>query len=86
LVSEGRKGFYTGRIAKAIVDAVARAGGVMNLEDLEAHVTTFEDPIYVDYRSVRVWEVPPSGQGITALMALNILEEFDLRSKLHYNE
>ncbi|XP_064641150.1 glutathione hydrolase-like YwrD proenzyme [Lineus longissimus] len=83
LVAEGKTGFYSGRIAKAIVEAVDRAGGVLTVEDLEAHVTTFEDPISVDYQGVRVWEVPPNGQGITALMALNILEGFDLKDTKH---
>ena len=53
----------------------------MSLEDLENHVTTFEDPISVDYKGVRLWEIPPNGQGIVALTALNILQSFDLKGK-----
>ena len=53
----------------------------MTVEDLKNHMTTFEEPIKTEYKSHVVWEIPPNGQGITALMALNILEEFDLKGE-----
>ena len=81
LATKGKTGFYEGRIAKAICDTVQSHGGVMALDDLKNHRSTFEEPISVDYKGYRVWEIPPNGQGITALMALNILEEYDLKSK-----
>lgn len=56
----------------------------MTTDDLANHVTTFEDPISVDYKGYKVWEVPPNGQGITALIALNILEGIDLKGSVHY--
>lgn len=80
----GKKGYYEGRIAKAVVDVVQKFGGVMTLEDLQSHVTTYEEPISVDYRGYRLWEIPPNGHGMAALMALNILEAYDLKSKLFY--
>ena len=52
----------------------------MSADDLAAHVSTWEVPISVTYRGYRVYECPPNGQGITALIALNILERFDLAS------
>ena len=52
----------------------------MTAEDLASHVSTWEEPISVTYRGLRVYECPPNGQGITALIALNILEGFDLSS------
>ncbi|CUA70368.1 gamma-glutamyltranspeptidase [Rhizoctonia solani] len=75
LVSEGKKGFYTGRIAEAIVELIKSQGGVMELSDLAEHDTDFVEPIKYTYAGeVTLWECPPNGQGITALMALGILE------------
>ncbi|MBL8046156.1 MAG: gamma-glutamyltransferase family protein [Anaerolineales bacterium] len=74
----GPEAFYNGEIARAIVNVLQQSGGVMELEDLAAHTSTWEEPISVSYRGHRVWECPPNGQGLTALLALNILEGFDL--------
>lgn len=86
LAANGKKGFYEGRVAQAICDAVTRFGGVMSLEDLKGHETTFDEPIKTDYKGYTVWEIPPNGQGITALMALNILDEFNLKGKYRTQE
>lgn len=77
---ENKRGFYQGQIAEAIVSVIKDAGGCLSAEDLESHVSTWEIPISVNYRGLRVYECPPNGQGITALIALNILEGFDLAS------
>ena len=77
---EGRMAFYQGEIAEAIVGVIRDAGGCMSLEDLASHASTREEPISTLYRGLRVYECPPNGQGITALLALNILEGFDLSS------
>ena len=58
--------------------AVQEAGGYLVEEDLAAHESTWVEPISTDYRGVRVYEIPPPGQGIAALEMLNILEGFDL--------
>jgi len=81
LATHGKDGFYKGRVAQAIVDVINEHGGVMTLEDLYSHYSTTETPIHVNYRGINIYEIPPNGQGITALMALNILEGFDLKSK-----
>jgi gamma-glutamyltranspeptidase/glutathione hydrolase len=52
----------------------------MTEEDLAAHTSTWEAPISTAYRSLCIWECPPNGQGLAALIALNILEGFDLRA------
>jgi gamma-glutamyltranspeptidase/glutathione hydrolase len=49
----------------------------MTAQDLWEHHSTFDVPINTEYRGVKVWEIPPNGQGITALMALNILQGFN---------
>jgi gamma-glutamyltranspeptidase/glutathione hydrolase len=74
----GKSAFYQGAIAEAIVRVLREAGGCMSLEDLALHESTWEEPISVEYRGLRVYECPPNGQGLTALIALNILEGFDL--------
>ena len=79
LAKGGKKAFYEGRIADAIVEAVKRNGGVMTSQDLKNHVSTFETPINTVYKGVRLWEIPPNTQGIVALEALNILKGFNLK-------
>jgi len=74
----GASAFYQGDIADSIVGVIKEAGGCMSADDLASHVSTWEQPISVTYRGLRVHECPPNGQGITALIALNILEGFDL--------
>lgn len=78
LGAEGKKGFYEGPVAESIVKLVKERGGVLSLEDLTSHNSTFEEPILVNYRGFDIYECAPNGQGITALIALNILEEFDV--------
>src|ERR1700741_3220947 len=53
-------------------------GGFIKMEDLAATKADWVDPISTDYRGYQVYEMPPNGQGITALITLNILEGFDL--------
>jgi gamma-glutamyltranspeptidase/glutathione hydrolase len=77
----GRDAFYRGELAAAIVEVVAQAGGVMTLDDLAAHTSTWDEPISTVYRGLRVWECPPNGQGLVALLALNLLEGFELRGQ-----
>lgn len=76
----GKKAYYEGEIAESIVATLRQAGGCMTVDDLASHHSTWEKPASVTYRGYRVYECPPNGQGITALMALNILEELDLSS------
>ena len=74
----GKQAFYQGEIAAAIAAVVQQAGGCLTVEDLAGHTSTWEHPISVTYRGLRVWECPPNGQGLAALIGLNILEGFDL--------
>jgi gamma-glutamyltranspeptidase / glutathione hydrolase len=70
--------FYDGELAKRIEDFAASSGGFITAADLKAHTTNWVEPISTNYRGYDVWEIPPNGQGIAALAALNILEGFDL--------
>lgn len=80
-VAEGGKAaFYQGEIAAGIARVIQESGGCMTEADLAAHTSTWETPASVTYRGYRVFECPPNGQGITALLALNLLEGYDLGS------
>lgn len=73
--------FYRGGLAEQI-DAYARKhGGYLRIEDLAAFKPEWVDPISVNYRGYDVWEIPPNGHGIIALMALNILKGFDFSER-----
>ena len=81
LVAEGgADAFYRGFPARAIVGALETYDGCMTMEDLGSHRSTFEAPISTTYRDHTIYECPPNGQGIAALMALNILEGYDMSS------
>ena len=72
--------FYRGALADAICAHAAACGSVHVRGDFERHTSDWVTPIAVDYRGMRVHEIPPNGQGIAALMALGMLESFDLAS------
>jgi len=74
----GKEAYYQGDIAQSIAQVVQEAGGALTVEDLAAHESTWDEPISTTYRGVRVWECPPNGQGLAALIALNALEGFEL--------
>ncbi len=50
----------------------------MTVDDLAAHSSTWDQPISTTYRGMTIWECPPNGQGLAALLGLNLLEGFDL--------
>ncbi|GAA5346354.1 gamma-glutamyltransferase family protein [Planifilum fimeticola] len=69
--------FYRGELAERI-DAFSRThGGYLRAEDLAAFSPEWVTPIQVNYRGFEVWELPPNGQGLITLMALNLLKGFD---------
>ncbi len=74
----GKQAYYRGPIAEAIVAVLKEAGGCMSLDDLAQHKSQWVAPVSTTYRGMRVWECPPNGQGIASLLALNLLEGFDL--------
>lgn len=78
VAESGKKAFYEGEIAEAIAATIQMAGGCLTVDDLTAHTSTWDEPISTAYGGLRLWECPPNGQGITALIALNILAGFDL--------
>jgi gamma-glutamyltranspeptidase/glutathione hydrolase len=80
LARDGRDAFYKGEIARKISDYCQKNGGFISLKDLAAQKSEWVEPISTEYHGYTVYEMPPNGQGLTALIALNILEGFDLAS------
>lgn len=73
--------YYRGELAQKIVAFSEQTGGCLSLEDLAAYRAEWVEPVHINYRGYDVWELPPNGHGITALMALNILKGFDFTAK-----
>lgn len=97
LATKGKEGFYTGRVAEAIVQLVQSQGGVLELHDLQDHLergTEEVTPIQYTYnhpaeagdlegkQGVTMYECPPNGQGLTTLVALGILDELQNQGKV----
>ena len=70
--------FYKGEIAEAIEKFSTENGGSLIAGDMAAHTVDWVKPIAKNYRGHTLHEIPPNGQGIAALIALGILEHFDL--------
>jgi len=85
LAKHGKKGFYEGSVAEALVKVVSDLGGKITLDDLKKHAETGSeevDAISLKFAGqgvsdIEVWEHPPNGQGIVALMALGMLEDLE---------
>lgn len=75
--SKGRE-FYEGQVAHQLVAQSKRDGGYFSLEDLANYQAEWVEPILVHYHGVDVYEIPPNGQGLVALMALNTLDKLNL--------
>ena len=73
----GAEAFYRGPAAKAIVATSEAEGGCFAAEDLAAHESTWVEPLRATYRGVEVAELPPNGQGLAALQALQVLGCFE---------
>src|SRR6185436_3355092 len=78
IATEGEAAFYRGAIAKAILRTSDRLGGKMNGADLSEFEAEWVQPISTEYRGWKVYELPPSTQGIAALEMLNILSVFPM--------
>jgi gamma-glutamyltranspeptidase/glutathione hydrolase len=74
------KAFYEGELAARLEAAAKRDGGALRAADMAAHRSDWVEPLEIGYRGYTLHELPPNGQGIVALMALGMLERFDLRS------
>ena len=81
VAEHGRDGFYKGEIAKKILALMKEHGGTMTAEDLADYSAEWVEPLSTTYHGWTVYELPPNGQGIAALMMLNLMERFPLGEK-----
>ncbi|HEY2186282.1 MAG TPA: gamma-glutamyltransferase [Xanthobacteraceae bacterium] len=78
IAAQGPKGFYEGAVAQDLASTLASRGSFLTIEDFARHRGEVVTPITTSYRGLDVLELPPNTQGLTALVLLNILEQFDL--------
>jgi gamma-glutamyltranspeptidase/glutathione hydrolase len=74
VAEQGPDAFYKGAIATAILKTSEQLGGTMTAQDLASYSPEWVEPLSIDYRGWRVYELPPNGQGMAALEMLNIME------------
>jgi gamma-glutamyltranspeptidase/glutathione hydrolase len=78
IARHGRDGFYAGEVAEEIVSVLSARGGLLTLDDFAAAAADWIEPISTTYAGRELLEIPPNGQGITALIALNVLKRFEV--------
>ncbi len=83
IANQGRDAFYRGKIAEEIVRFSDSHDGLLSLDDLGSHKSEWVMPVSSEYRGYRVYEIPPNGQGITTLMALNMLNQTEVAKYPH---
>lgn len=80
IAEQGIKVFYDGHLTDKMVAQSEKLNGWLTHDDFASHASEWVDPITTDYRGFTVCELPPNGQGVITLEALNILEGYDLAS------
>lgn len=78
VAKDGRDAFYRGEITRKIDTFMQANGGYLRFADFANHRSDWVEPVGVDYKGYKLWELPPNGQGIAALQMLQILKNFDL--------
>ncbi len=83
IAETGADSFYRGKTAEKISDFIQQQRGFLTYEDLADFNPEWVTPLKINYRGYDVWELPPNGQGLVALIALNILKGFDFEVNNH---
>ena len=77
IAENGKKYFYSGELPEKIISYLSKFEGILTEDDFLNHESEWVDPISINYKGYDVWECPPNGQGIAALIGLNIFENFN---------
>ncbi|KAI5955248.1 hypothetical protein KGF54_001809 [Candida jiufengensis] len=80
--NDGAKAFYEGPIAEAIVETTSKRNHKLSLDDFKNHTSTIVEPIKLDFQNHYVWEIPPNGHGLVALLALGLVQELHNEGKI----
>ena len=83
IAAEGPGALYGGALGATLVARIKTLGGFITMDDLRKNQPTWVTPISALYKGYRLWELPPSNQGIAALEMLRILEPYDLKAMGH---
>lgn len=78
IATHGRAAFYEGEIAQDMVDYLRAKGGLHTMADFAATKGEYVTPIRTDFRGYTVHECPPNGQGVIALLLLNMFSKLDV--------
>lgn len=78
IAADGKDYIYRGEFARKLSEHVQRYGGWITPEDMANHISTWDEPITANYRGVTLYECPPNGQGLAAIIAANLASGFDL--------
>jgi len=74
----GRDGFYKGPVMEDMLTKLQRMGGFHHEEDFTFADAEFVQPVWAEYKGYTIWECPPNGQGVAALVLTRMMESFDL--------
>jgi len=74
----GAAEFYRGGVGADLVATLQEHGGLHTIDDFTEFAAEYVQPIFVDYRGYRLWECPPNGQGIVAMLMARGMEQFNL--------
>jgi len=83
VAEQGKDAFYQGVLAEEIIRFSHEHNGLLELDDFASHRSEWVEPVSSDYRELKIFEVPPNAQGVTALMMLNILERAGFENLQH---
>jgi gamma-glutamyltranspeptidase/glutathione hydrolase len=81
IAETGSEAFYRGELAEKIEAFAKQYGGYLRADDLAEFAPEWVEPVSISYRGYEVWELPPNGHGIVALMALNIVKGFSFAER-----